>query len=311
MPFVTRPGGYDLSSCPPYNIEDCSMRMYLLDADPDGLSASIRRYLSDVSASQGESFQPFGNRVIACFTAARKVTCQDPELGYMHEVDCGFFIPVLKFNAGRELCGWGVFAPYLFVNNDWASVTGREVHGFRKQLATSFSSTNDVNADDWDHDAAKLDRIEAWAIDRPGRESRLRRAVICEVDSQHCDRRPASGIALLRALVGNHHLAGVAESFAAMLAGRLFKDVKVHVPIYFLRQLRDPANGPDATPQSIVEGKLAIPVASLQGFHLAGSHRLLFHNLVSHPFRDDLGLEPGVPHESHFTLQVTLDYELE
>ena len=310
MPFVTRPGGYDLSNQPPYSIEGCSMRMYLLRADYGALQGSVNRYLTDIVSDEGESFHPLGNRVIACFTAASKVTSSDPALGYMHEVDCGFFIPVLRCGADGLPNGWGVFAPYLFVNNDWASVTGREVHGFRKEVATSFSSTHDVNDMSWCHQAAYLDRIETWAIDKPGVDSRLQKHVICEVDGEVQGQAGIAPLDVICSLFGDHPLPHLAESLASMIAGRIHLDWQVHIPIYFLRQLRNPGEGADASPQSIVEGRLGIPISSVHGFHLAGDFTLRFKELASHPFREDLGLAPDEPHNSHLTLNVKLNYEL-
>ena len=85
----------------------------------------------------------------------------------------------------------------------------------------------------------------------------------------------------------------------------------VHVPIYFLRQLRDPADGVDASPQGVVEGKIGIKVDSVSGVHLAGRHTIKLARLASHPFEEDLGLAPGVLHESALTIDATLDYDLE
>src|SRR5262249_29404306 len=83
-------------------------------------------------------------------------------IGWMHEIDVAFWVPVVAFNGGAiESIAW--FLPYVFVNNGWAMATGREIYGFPKELG-SFVLPKDK-------DAAALFPLDTLAIKTLGHDS--------------------------------------------------------------------------------------------------------------------------------------------
>jgi hypothetical protein len=326
--FITRPGAQDTTYAGPYTARGVSMRIYTLDAGYAALAATVQRYLGPVTPP-GSLFLPLGDRVLACFAAMREVVGVDPTLGSMREIDVAFFLPVVRFSGivPQEVV---FFAPYLFVDIPQALATGREVHGYRKEFGTSFS-TVDTYADAWQPSAADLTHVEAWAVPAPS--ARLKRMRLVDVRPPGA---PGSPIAwttpsgtvqdIATELIGDisHFLrvagvifgkgAGLVEAVLRPVLGGLFHNLvdgaKFTVPIAFLRQLRDPRNSIDADVQQLLIADVTVPLASLAGHKLPAGWGVEFHDTTSHPFSAELGVPQGAPVPSGLTMEVACDFTL-
>ena len=327
--YIPRPGDYDLSLPAPYHQKGANVRVYVLAAQYSALKATVDRYLN-AAAPAGLSYQPLGNRVAATFMSIKEIRCAIEALGSMHEVDCAFFIPLIRWQSGLP-SGVAFFPLDLFVNNSWAMATGREVHGFRKDLGVSFSSL-DVNDElVWSHQAKDLTHIDTWTIDPRDAASRLKVRRIVELTGPATAGSTAWSVGgfvdTVLALMGDLGPLGaalaqlpvppgygswlelVAEKIVEALSGLgLGGAPAVRLPIVFLRQFRDPRNSQKADLQEVLEAEMEIPLSSIGGQLLTGSYVLHFYDTASHPLALELGVSAAEP--STFSVQANLDFRL-
>jgi hypothetical protein len=318
--FVTRPTGYDLSLAGPFDNRSVTMQTHVLNADLGRLSTTLNRYLNDFAGT--ERFLPIGDRVLVSCVDIKEGRAGDRTLGSMHEVEVAFFILALHFDPFPIPRGIVSFSPYLFVNNAWAMAMGREVHGFRKDIATSFSSTTDVDSAAWGNHPRDIEHVETWAMRERGETSRLERMKILEI--RHPD-DPQPSTAGLQDLVTDLIGAGVGELAGALKDNVLVEAItaggskmvadfleslmvgpKVTIPTVFLRQYRDPKNSKAADVQKVVT---ADAVGTLTGTptRLRPS-KFLLHHAASHPIAQELGLDNEKWLQSELSLEVKMDF---
>jgi hypothetical protein len=316
--YVTRnSSGYDLSLKGPYVNEGVNMNLHVLNAELLPLWRTIKRYLNDPPGKGW--YSPFGDRVLVSCTDVRKGMVGDETLGSMHEVEVSFFILAVYCNPFpiRIVS----FAPYLFVNNAWAMVTGREILGFRKDLATSFATT-DVDGPGWQHRADDIRHVETWAMRERGKASRLERMKLLEIEPPA---NPASSPDLgdlVSAFIGSG-IDSLAKELAEFLPIAALKDLsksvedlltsvvtglKVEVPMVFLRQFRDARSTRYAQVQEVLQAKAVGHMTALPS-RLEPS-RFRFHHADSHPIADELGLKADTWLTSDLSLDVNLDFTL-
>ena len=324
--YITRPTGHDPTYQGPYTASGVNLRLYVLPAPFAKLVALLDRYLNSV-AGAGTYF-PLGGRIVACFAAMGKVEGAAPNLGWMREIDVALFIPTVRLDQLVPRIAF--FAPYLFVDVPQAAATGREVHGYRKDIGTSFSAV-DTFADAWIPRASDLTHVDAWAVAAPG--SRLRRERLIDLTAPAAGGAPVpwanQGAALdtlFDHMVGSvadvaaplgpaFNLAGAAlnamlepllrNAFKAIVAG-----VSADVPIVFLRQFRDPRHSAQADIQQVVHAKTRLDLASLSGHQLPGPYQLTFHDMASHPFSSELGVPNGAPVATSLTVEANCGFVL-
>jgi hypothetical protein len=249
----------------------------------------------------------------------------------MREIDIAFFIPVLRFH-GVLPTGVAFFAPYLFVDIPQAVATGREVHGYRKDLGTSFSDV-DIHADAWVAKAADLTHVDAWAVAAAG--ERLRPHRLIDVALPAAAGAPVAwpsqeeAVAeLVDALTGGDlaHLLGSASALLGLGAAALqatlkhtlvtlfhalVQGIEVSLPIVFLRQIRCPHPSGQADVQQVIEAPTRLALASLFAHKLPGAYALTFYDQASHPFSLELGVPNGAPVAASLAIEVACDFTLE
>ena len=325
--YITRPNGHDPTYQGPYTATGVSLRLYTLTAQYARLAATLDRYLNAMAGAG--VYRPLGNKVIACFAAMDRVEGVNPQLGWMREIDVAFFIPTVRFDHLTPK--FAMFAPYLFVDIPQAVASGREVHGYRKDFGTSFS-TVDTYADTWTAHAKDLSHVEAWAIAAPA--TRLRRLRLIDVTHPAASsppltwNTPADAITeVFEYLIGDLAdlalgLAPVFKLAAGALKGTLgallfpdfaalFQGIDATMPIVFLRQFRNPGQTAQADVCQIVHANTRLPLAKVSGRKLVDPYALTFHDQASHPFSTELGVASGMPIASGLTLELDCDFVLE
>jgi hypothetical protein len=318
--FIARQGdGYDLSLAGPFRNRSANMQLHVLNAKLRPLKKTLSHYLKPAEQS-GVTYVPFGDRVIVTCADIADGRAGDEGMGSSHEVSVSFFILALRCNPlPSAVVG---FNPYLFVNHSWAMVLGREIHGFRKDIATSFSKTiPDVDGPAWKNRARDIEHVEAFAMDKRAHGSRLQRMKLFEI-RHHADESPLSegGEPLVKALIGS----GPNELFDQLppfLTDKLAKldDLKqmlrafvrgpqVHVPSVFLRQFRDPRNSANADVQEVLEAE---SIGTPQGApKVLRPSEIRLHHAASHPIADELGLESGKWLRADLSMEVNMDFVL-
>ncbi len=322
--YITGPTGYAVSLQGPYYETDASMRIYFVPADRSKLEATLDRYVN--VGSSNTTYKPLGNRVVACFTNILEVRAGDTKLGYMHEIDVAFFIPALGYWGPSPIpTSVAFFAPYLFVNNPWAMATGREVHGFRKDMAVRYHPTLDVNSAAWTNKPGDLTQVVAWAIQAKGNNSKMvpielatvippsavPASVPWDIDDIIAEAigdgptivEPGGQVPDDLGIGLRMVFAKAIEKIASAILAGLNLSVAIHVPLVFLRQFRDPFDSSLADVQQIIEADALAGIPN--GVKLPGAYQLKFHNTASHPIADELGMPNDTPVNASLTLELS------
>ena len=311
--FITRAeSGYDLTLAGDWVNTNVNMNVHVLKADLFALKDTIDRYLNFKGAPG--TYLPFGNRVMIGCSDVAEGRAGDPTLGFMHEVEVSCFVLVLWLPFGWPLLPARIFSfsPYLFVNNAWAMVTGREVHGFRKDLATSFSTT-DIDGSSWQR-ARNIEYVETWAMKDGGTNDSLKKIKVLEIKNP-----PSPGPSPVPNIIGTLIGEGLQDVMPWLpanplkpltdvldeLLDELLQGKSVTVPMAFLRQFRDPRKSTLASVKEVVhavaDGKLdGAPSSMPQG-------QILVRNVASHPIAQELGLAADTWLTSELSVDVLLE----
>lgn len=327
--FICRNGGHDATYAGPYKASGVSMRAFFIDGKYSRLAVTLDRYLNAVAS---DLYLPVSDRVIACFAAMERVEGVDPSLGAMREVDVALFIPTIRF-AGMVPKELVFFAPYLFVDIPQAAFTGREVHGYRKDIGTSFSDI-DIYASSWKADCADITHVDGWAVPAP--KAMLQRKRLFEIippapppggEAWAVEQSPdivqamhgsakAWDTPLVNSL-GKHTgkstkgLKSVIGSVVDALYGSLCSAVAITVPIVFLRQFRDPRKSVAADVCEVITADVHVPACSLSTKALQPGYGVRFYDTASHPFSKELGVSATSVTKSTLTVDIRCDFTLD
>jgi hypothetical protein len=269
---------------------------FIVEADTAALQALCDRYLNGPSGGQVH-YRPLVGRVMLGVADIAKITPMNPpdsRIGWIPEVDIAFWVPVVSVKQEgpifvAERLAW--FLPYVFVNNAWAFASGREIFGYPKALGNFEvpSGPDDVRL-------VTVDTL-TFKTAYSGAEAKVERLVEC----RRTDNGPGglsrvvSGIeeaaeVFFRTLVGGDGsvtLPGLGVAVEVL-------DLIVHheMPLVFLKQFRDIADGARACYQAITEHEAHV-TALRSGGLLAGDFRLSVFPFDSHPIVQELGLGGG------------------
>jgi hypothetical protein len=273
----------------PFTLDGTQFRGFLLDADPGALGRVLDRSLND-PAGGAVCYRPLAPFVLLGYANNRKMRPAGPEIGWMPEKDIAFWIPAasIKDEGGVqfiERVAW--FLTYVFVDNAWACASGREIYGFAKEMSTIETPAQ----------GSLLLSIDTLAFERYAPEAEAVVQRILEVNRR--DGGPLGALEsawgsldeAFRAILGA--LFGASGSIVLPglgLAAEIWEFLTQHeVPLVFLKQFRDAANGSLACYQAVVEA-LAKVLAFHSGGFLAGDYTVAIRTLESHPIVTELGL---------------------
>jgi hypothetical protein len=307
--YIDRPGGFDPALAGPYTQMGVNARAYLLRADKAALTAVCDRYLNLPGTT--DEYQPLLPLAIFTMMNMSKVSAGDASLGFMHEIDGGFILPVLRKSRTNPLdFSPALFMPYLWVNNHWPMVTGREVFGFRKEVGLSFSDFDD---DDQVTKAAQLSHIDAFVVPKLGAKLEVKRLV--EVDASSLA-EPSSVWRTLDEIVDDVLQGASAFTLQTikLALSILNPGAALHVPVVFLKQIRDAYQPDRACFQEVFRAGGRVPLANFSASLLSGQHWLTIHDYASHPLVRELGLEnvdPAGRVRAALALETNLDFDVD
>lgn len=285
--YIARGG--DLAMSPGLELKGATMYSFLVDANKDALTKMIDAQLNAVTAPSGVIYKPLmpmAAIVCADITKSYSTTPPDSRKGWMAERDFGVWIPVVKYAGGKPgKIGW--YLPYVFVDNVAAMVTGREVFGFFKQIATLAMPATP--------DGAGAFSIDALVIEKFSPESEAETVRLMTMTS-------ASGSAAQPSRWTDVHTAAsevwhavrstsFAPSFDLVwdVIKNMMEDlVTGDVPMIFLKQFRDAGDTDRACYQAVIEAP-----AHLQAWHGGGfvnPHDIVIQPADSHPIVAECGL---------------------
>jgi hypothetical protein len=281
----------------PLELDGVRFYSFLLEADDQALRALCDQRLNRPARGRVE-YHPLLPRVLLGVADIQKALCVNPpdrDKGRLREVDVAFWVPVAAVGrlagvAVVERVAW--FLPYVFVDSGIAAASGREIYGFPKAIGKF-----EIPAGP---DGPVRVTVDTEVVEHYGPDpSELQVRRLLEVEPVADDGGGLAGA-----------WADVQEAFADF-AGLLLGDggevtlpgpglaVQVidfllheEVPLVFLKQFRDVADGRRACYQAIVEAPAQV-LRFRAGGPLSGTHRVTLHHYDSCPIARDLGLNPA------------------
>ena len=271
----------------PFFAEGVMMYGFLFRADPSKLDRLIKRYLRN-RATNYDAVELFPY-VLVVFTEADRMGSIRPPYH------------LSGFSAEKELAIWVLVqdglrmlwhTPYIFVDNPWACIQGREIYGFPKEMAR-------IDVPSFDN----IDRfqVDAFAIDRFSPQSEMTWREMLRVE-----RTPTRSVTSPTRFESFEALArgcnGAISRFASTSLRELFfseSPVSPHIEsetpwpprgkFVFLKQFPDGEDGSRTCYKAITEAELTVETFR-EGGLLADGYRLCLPGNDSHPLFDDLGL---------------------
>lgn len=293
----------------PYTARNVTMYSFALEADVDRLQAICDQQLNLGGPVVYRALGPLAFFVAAIMGPISPLSPQ----AWTDEKDFGFWIPVVagrlgaagEFHAERP----AFFIPYLWVDEYLAAQTGREVYGYPKAVGRLGHPRSPGDAAEFSIDALVVPELGPPGA--PASRWQWRRLVTASRrgggrwDSLA---RELSSIAELgRAVVaaiareiGGHALPGPSLALLAEL-GR--DALALEVPMVFLKQFRDVADGTAACYQAIVESPNRTTSDPIEAGVLPGDWELAIEQFATVRLIDRLGLRVkggAVPAALHF-----------
>jgi hypothetical protein len=305
----------------PYLQRDAHLFVFLLAADLQRLKQLCDTYLNVHSEGRGRNDRPFDYTPLAPYIfmlyADMKISsldAHDQALGWMREIEISFWVPtVARAQSGGLLVPDHVafFLPYLFVDNPYALLAGREVYGFPKMLGQIQA------VEDYQTPAFALD---VWGFQRfgPDEEGKVRRLLEVHPMQGEAGEHPTAAApwrsweearrVLIQLLLdsGGRDLDRVEDATVLNALDQ------ASLPVVFLKQFPDVADSGRACYQALVEAPVRV-VDFHVGQRLEGTYQLILHDLVSHPLARTLGLavQDGGHIQSLAALSLSLDFVLD
>ncbi len=268
---------------PPYNAENVGFYAFLIHADVAALQKLLDDRLNRPSGGAVE-FEPAGPFVVLAFNRLEKMSSVNPpdrDKGWFSEQECAIWMRVVdrKTNASR----W--FHPYIYVDNSYALVLGRELYGFPK--ATGWF---DIPADPKAATAMSVETLTlpVFSPNTQGVRTRLisaRQTAASEDPVNIVEDTVEFAAELLGLLAKEEDLPDSVE-----LVWNSLKDLfERNAPMVFLKQFPAPGIPGAACYQAIVE--MTATATSFRGAAiLPGEWQIDIAQAASHPVARDLGL---------------------
>ena len=289
--YVERDGDWVIQ--PPGMLEDVGMHVFMARADPRALERFCATNFTQPSGGVVEVIPLASSFVMVVFAdIARGYSTRRPEDGWQSEKDVTFFMPVWwRVQGGRRRLG--VVVPYIYVDNWMGMITGREVYGFPKLLASM----------NFAPDGSGFEAISGIR-ERAGADEPVRNDVVVRLSAEQ-----PSVIACSTSCSGSTDLGPFfAEAFAAEGLGCPGGISLAKVPMLFLKQFRDAADPTLASSTEIVA--VEARVTRVRAAHLVrGKHELSLPEYDSLHIARTLGMpvrgrvvEPGLALQVDFVL---------
>jgi hypothetical protein len=287
------PRGGEQVFCQPVELRHVRFTSFLFDADTAALQGVCDRYLNEPSGG-GVRYRPLLPRVVlgvADIGRVFPIQSPDERKGWVSEIDVAFWMPVARQSkilglSFTEEVAW--FLPYVFVDNAWAVAAGREVYGFPKEMGQFQVPRGSADPALVTVDTLALEHFNPEAEARMRRLLELRRIDAGHLGDPHQTWHEVEEVFedFLHVLLGN----GAVSLPGLGLLAQAFQFVAHReVPLVFLRQFRDVADGRRACYQAVVEAPARVLQFRDAG-RLPGDYRLTVNELDSHPIARELGL---------------------
>lgn len=298
----------------PYAAQNVTMYSFLLEADPARLQAICDQQLNLGGPVVYRALGPF-----AFFVAATMGPMSPASPGaWLDEKDFGFWVPVLagslgpggEFRAERA----AFFLPYVWVDEYLAAQAGREVFGYAKGVGRLRHPGSPGDPAEFSIDALVVPELgppgaasSRWQWQRLVTASRKGGDPWTATLAGELGSIAELGRAVIAAIarqIGGHALP---EPTLALLQSLGASSLALEVPMVFLKQFRDIADGRMACYQAIVEAPNRMTRGPVAAGVLPGGWELAIAQFADVRIVDRLGLRPRadgkIPAAFHFWVQ--------
>jgi hypothetical protein len=275
-------------------IKSTGTRLYgfVVDSTHAHLEAMCDRALN-AHGDRRYDYKPLGSRFLLTFAALSHGGPEDPPdslMGFSPEQNASIWVPTAAVRRGLVPVAerLAFYIPYMFVDNHYSLVGGREIYGFPKNLGEFSIPAAGTSPSPLTLRTYGLPRFN------PATEAALHplmavtRGPWAESNHSIWDDIPAGIRRVAERLIGGGDLALPGLSLLAHVLEYLFER---EVPSVFLKQFRDAEDPDRACYQAVVEA-LARVKGTPRGGLLLGDWRVKVDHLDSHPIDTDLGLPP-------------------
>jgi hypothetical protein len=132
--YVSDRGHAEISFAVPLQIKDVTAYGFVLKSDGDRLQRFVDEQLNAVSG--GKVRYSACSFVIHVYIEAKHCTSAAEVIGWLPDRESLIWVPVWQKRQGHLLPELKIWIPYLLIDQQSGMVTGREVWGYRKTLAT-------------------------------------------------------------------------------------------------------------------------------------------------------------------------------
>lgn len=306
---------YDGNPTPlqPYVAEDVTMYNFVVQADPAKLQALLDRNLN---LGGPVTYRPLGPFLSFVAATMGPMAPRSPK-AWLDEKDFGFWIPVVAGALDPVSGDWNAlrpafYIPYLWVDDYLPQQAGREVFGYQKGVGVLHNPASPQDPAEFTIDALVVP--EFGAPGNPASAWQWKRLVtvarkgggewgelVAELESM-----AALGEAVIARLVEEFRTHSIPVPTLALLRAMLADAAKLDVPMVFLKQFRDVADGTRACYQAIVEAPNRMTSGPVRAGWLKGDWELAIEQFASVRMIDNLGLrvvDGKVPAAFHFWVQ--------
>ncbi len=287
--------GGDLVFQQPYQSNDTTLYGFLVKSDSLATLRSLCDRALNSHPDRRYDYIPLTPYFMIAFASlvGKPTNNPDSQKGWSGERNVGVWVLTAVARRGPvpviERLAW--FMPYMFVDNQFSWAAGREVYGFPKSHG-QFQMPDDVSQTDY----FKVETLgwetygpDQWAKVQPVLEARRvgTRSLDAPATSEPWSSAREGYQALIQQMLGGQ--SEIAVPGLALLFNVIEYIAKEEVPMVFLKQFRDVADGARARYQAIIEAPSNVVGLPKLGL-LHGDYELLVHHLDSHPIDTDLGV---------------------
>jgi hypothetical protein len=284
----------------PFSLNQSTAYTFVVKADRDALQALVDRELNAPRnpAAGDLYYRVLSRRLLLMFTRIGRLASTNPpacDHGWGREIDVAYWAllgagSVADGQFRLERLVW--FQPFIFVDNPWAMLGGREIYGFPKQLCRATMPDTPDQPGSFSAETLVLDPFApdtelAWQ-----QLIRIERGLPA-VGGPVPPPAASGGAALLRHLLQDDEAPVIPTLH--LLEALLQQLITRESSSVFLKQFRDVTQPDRACYQAVVEAPLKI--TRFHGFGLLpGPWQLTQYNYASQPLASALGLaSPQVP----------------
>lgn len=289
---------------PPYLQKSSFLTSFLLPSPASAQQAILDRDLNSRTGGvpwKYTALVDYAALVFADIGQVRSTSPVDANKGWVAEIDVCWWILTAAYEPGALVphhFAW--YIPYIWVDNPYTMVNGRESFGFPKSFAYPRvpKDPTDLAGPFW---------ADALVLPTYTPETEVQRRRILDVVRTEGSSPPQSQYRPYEHLI--RKVIGEAASDTARATQMIDKLLQPSMPVVYLKQFRDVVNPDAACYQAIIESNTTIRGGDLSKCGLLGSHQITTHPMASVDVAKHLGFPASVA--SPIGMYAALDFSVD